>query len=182
MRADLWTDERIAALKSWWSEGSSGAAIARRLGGVSRSAVLGKIFRLRLAAAVASVKAVSATANKPAPDVSPSAAPPPRPRGKSLLELTNKCCRWPHGRPGTASFFFCGESGADLEGGMPYCPRHAQRAYRGGESLAETAATAAIRHGAPPWRRRRPGSRGGQPSAIPPHGKNQKVHGRSIAR
>jgi len=48
-----WTDERVAALKLWWSEGSTGEAIAARLGGVSRSAVLGKIFRLRLAATAA---------------------------------------------------------------------------------------------------------------------------------
>ena len=47
-RADeTWTDDRIASLKQMWAEGASAAAIAERLGGLSRSAVLGKIHRLR---------------------------------------------------------------------------------------------------------------------------------------
>jgi hypothetical protein len=51
---------------------------------------------------------------------------------KSLLELTNITCRWPHGRPGTDRFFFCGAPEADLERGIPYCARHMQRAYPAG--------------------------------------------------
>ena len=58
-----------------------------------------------------------------------SSRSPQSTRGKSLLELTNDCCRWPHGRPGTPTFFFCGALGGDLEHGMPYCARHARRAY-----------------------------------------------------
>ena len=47
-RADeTWTDDRIASLKQMWAEGATAAAIAERLGGLSRSAVLGKIHRLR---------------------------------------------------------------------------------------------------------------------------------------
>src|SRR5580698_1288727 len=42
-----WTDERIAILKQMWAEGATAVAIADRLGGLSRSAVLGKIFRSR---------------------------------------------------------------------------------------------------------------------------------------
>jgi hypothetical protein len=45
--------------------------------------------------------------------------------------LTNDSCRWPHGQPGTKTFHFCGAPGADLEGGRPYCERHARRAYVG---------------------------------------------------
>lgn len=47
MRDDPWNDERIALLRRLWAEGATARAIAERLGGVSRSAILGKIFRLR---------------------------------------------------------------------------------------------------------------------------------------
>jgi hypothetical protein len=50
-------------------------------------------------------------------------------RGKTLLELTNACCRWPIGDPSKKAFHFCGEPGADLDQGIPYCERHRQRAY-----------------------------------------------------
>jgi hypothetical protein len=48
---------------------------------------------------------------------------------RTLFELTNDCCRWPFRRPGTAHYFFCAAAGADLEAGLPYCPRHMKRAY-----------------------------------------------------
>ncbi len=45
---DLWTDESIALLRKLWAEGVPASAIAAQLGGgISRSAVLGKINRLR---------------------------------------------------------------------------------------------------------------------------------------
>lgn len=43
-----WTDARIAQLTRLWTEGVSAAGIAEALGDVSRSAVLGKLHRLRL--------------------------------------------------------------------------------------------------------------------------------------
>lgn len=112
-----WSDQRIADLKRLWAEGKSASAIAKALGGISRSAVLGKIFRLRLGPGGESASA--GTAKKP---LSVSLH-------KSLFELTNESCRWPHGRPGAANFFFCGAPGADLENGRPYCAHHMQRAY-----------------------------------------------------
>jgi hypothetical protein len=51
------------------------------------------------------------------------------PRGKSLFDLTNNCCRWPYRRPGAERYFFCGDPSADLEAGRPYCPEHMRRAY-----------------------------------------------------
>jgi GcrA cell cycle regulator len=45
-----WSEARVALLRRRWGEGASASAIARELsGGVSRSAVLGKIRRLKLA-------------------------------------------------------------------------------------------------------------------------------------
>lgn len=43
-----WNDDRIAALKRWWSEGLTASQIARRMGGISRNAVIGKVSRLGL--------------------------------------------------------------------------------------------------------------------------------------
>jgi GcrA cell cycle regulator len=43
-----WTDARIAQLTKLWTAGVSAAGIAEALGDVSRSAVLGKLHRLKL--------------------------------------------------------------------------------------------------------------------------------------
>jgi GcrA cell cycle regulator len=48
MAEGFWTQARIAQLKRLWSAGKSAAIIGFELGGISRAAVLGKIFRLRL--------------------------------------------------------------------------------------------------------------------------------------
>jgi GcrA cell cycle regulator len=146
MHADFWSNERIATLKRLWADGKTASAIAKKLGGISRSAVLGKIFRLRLGAAAKpgksrqKAKANSATQKprRPPPKDRPTRrrsgqqeteAQAPVSTHKSLLELTNHNCRWPQGRPGTKSFFFCGAPGADLENGLPYCAQHMRRAY-----------------------------------------------------
>jgi GcrA cell cycle regulator len=128
-----WADEKLSLLKKLWTEGRTAVAIAQRLG-VSKSAVLGKVFRLRLAR----------PAQRPQPTATSLLITPLKrrrleaqskrvttKRGKSLLELTNECCRWPIGDPATKSFHFCGEPGADLEQGIPYCEIHRLRAYNG---------------------------------------------------
>jgi GcrA cell cycle regulator len=108
-----------------WSAGKTAAAIGADLGGISRSAVLGKVFRLRL------VAQDDVPADAPARRRAGKAKPiQPQPtKCKTLLELTNECCRWPHGDLGGRRFFFCGVPEADLARGIPYCPRHMQRAY-----------------------------------------------------
>lgn len=87
MRA-AWTDVRVEILQRLWAGGATAQVIASVLGGVSRSAVSGKIFRLRLrAAASGGAKAAEATPPQPFPGRR-------RRPGKTLLELTNHCCRW----------------------------------------------------------------------------------------
>ncbi len=171
MHGDAWTAERVELLKQLWQKGESAEVIAARLGGLTRSAVLGKIFRLRLDAsktAATSGRQSKSAAAGAAPERVPraSAAGPVRPvgvaapekdalswrhngvrrqeaaaraseaarqaaarRGLTLHELTNHTCRWPYRRPGTRRYFFCGAPEADLERGIPYCPRHMRRAY-----------------------------------------------------
>ncbi len=48
--AAAWTNERIAYLKARWSQGVSARRIGKELGGISRSAVIGKVHRLGIAA------------------------------------------------------------------------------------------------------------------------------------
>jgi GcrA cell cycle regulator len=170
----VWTRERIALLKKFWADGETAAAIAVRLR-MSKSAVLGKVFRLRLPSAP---KATAAAARRDAatvgrrrrgrqpakprvkPDV-PAMAP-----GKTLFELTNETCRWPQGQPGTKAFHFCGTPGADLEGGRPYCDHHMRRAY-----VRNTKAAAAP---APAGAADRP-LRVASPSIVPPGVKRQRL-------
>jgi GcrA cell cycle regulator len=132
MRGETWRSEDIELLKRLWGEGVTADAIGRQLGGLSRSAVLGKIFRLRLGGAG---KPQAGSGGK-APErrhagKAPAIVPPAKSRrqGKTLFELTNTCCRWPYKRPGGEKYFFCGVPEADLEAGIPYCPRHMKRAY-----------------------------------------------------
>jgi len=56
------------------------------------------------------------------------AKPSPEIAGKtSLLDLSDKVCRWPMGHPGEADFHFCGEQ---VNPGFPYCVEHCGRAYQ----------------------------------------------------
>ena len=45
----------------------------------------------------------------------------------SLLDLSERICRWPMGHPGEADFHFCGEK---VNPGFPYCVEHCGRAYQ----------------------------------------------------
>ncbi|WP_379920728.1 GcrA family cell cycle regulator [Erythrobacter sp. R86502] len=55
---------------------------------------------------------------KPSPDIA----------GKTtLLDLSEKVCRWPMGHPGEADFHFCGVA---VNPGFPYCVEHCGRAYQ----------------------------------------------------
>jgi GcrA cell cycle regulator len=132
----FWTKARVARLKRLWRAGKSAAAIGAELDGISRAAVLGKIFRLRApgkgAAALKwkrAADAPDAPARRRAGKKPAQPARPAKPRRKTLFDLTNECCRWPYGELGQARFFFCGDAGADLARGIPCCPRHMRRAY-----------------------------------------------------
>ena len=43
-----WTEERVEMLKQLWTDGLSASQIARKMGGVTRNAVIGKVHRLGL--------------------------------------------------------------------------------------------------------------------------------------
>lgn len=144
-RSSSWTEERIALLKQFWGQ-KSAAEIAKILGeGVSRNAVIGKAHRLNLSAgkkpANTSISTIrerarsAAKKEKRAPRRAPRATKParelppePQSLNLSLLELTDKTCRYPHGDPQDKdNFSFCG---APSLPGLPYCAHHAAVAYQ----------------------------------------------------
>jgi GcrA cell cycle regulator len=133
-----WNDLRIAELTKMWSEGFSASQVARQLGGVSRSAVIGKIHRLGISARLGPARPRAPGGRPPRlARVSSSgerrkiAPGPPRPTPAAIYEvfatatvltLTEASCRWPIGHPNQAEFGFCGRERA---GKSPYCDGHA---------------------------------------------------------
>jgi GcrA cell cycle regulator len=138
-----WNDTRIAELTRMWRAGQSASQVARQLGGVTRSAVIGKVHRLGIAgrscpsrprapggrpAGVARASAggaprkVAGRAPGFAPAVIIEAVPT-----ATVLTLTETSCRWPIGHPDQAEFGFCGRGRA---GKGPYCEGHGPMALR----------------------------------------------------
>jgi GcrA cell cycle regulator len=136
MGGNVWTDDGIMLLRKLWAEGATAAAIGRRLGGFSRSAVLGKVYRLRLNGAADTAGWIERTrSERDGPDRRRRRQPrkltmarPPKVPGRfTLFDLNNESCRWPMGRRG--KYLFCGVAEADVLCGIPYCARHMRRAY-----------------------------------------------------
>ncbi|WFL77816.1 GcrA family cell cycle regulator [Altererythrobacter arenosus] len=68
----------------------------------------------------------------PIPPAPPRRLVPAKPSAEiadktSLLDLSDKVCRWPMGHPGEPDFHFCGEQ---VNPGFPYCVEHCGRAYQ----------------------------------------------------
>lgn len=147
-----WTDKRVATLKKLWADGLSASQIASRLGGVTRSAVIGKVHRLELAGGAVETRNARPRPRKPRGDrfvkaktevtvaetriSTPEPAPPPPPQPepepahggrRTILTLTEHTCKWPIGDVGEKDFHFCGA--AKSAGTGPYCEHHAKRAY-----------------------------------------------------
>ena len=108
----VWTQQRIEALSTLWSDGLSTAEIGRRLG-ITKNAVVGKAHRLSLSPRPSPVKASSIPRLK----LKPAAR---------VVEMSGPSCSWPSGHPGEKGFHFCG---ARAMSGKPYCAEHAAVAY-----------------------------------------------------
>jgi len=150
-----WTKERIALLMRLHDEGLTCSQIANRMGGLSRSAVIGKIHRLGLARQRSKpvakpimqhvVKANRTLRTHAAIGGGAQIMRPPSailrrdPAGlpiceifvapkerKGIIDLEDRDCRWPIGDPLHATFHFCGR---ERFGGLSYCAHHAQIAY-----------------------------------------------------
>ena len=102
MREGVWTEDGISLLRKMWAEGATAAAIGARLGGLSRSAVLGKVFRLRLnggAGKVAQIERALSENNAPSrrrkrQPRKPAVVTRPETAGRfTLFDLNNENCR-----------------------------------------------------------------------------------------
>jgi GcrA cell cycle regulator len=153
-----WADEtRVELLRKLWADGLSCSQIAKQLGGVSRSAVIGKVHRLGLAGRPTASKPARTVFKSPppvkpsaqlevrhqarafgetrVPPVVPAPPPPPPPSPRFVDEA-----------PGTATVLTLGASmcrwpigDPQLESftfcgrraaGCSYCTEHAQIAYQ----------------------------------------------------
>lgn len=119
-----WTDERIATLQKLWEKGLTASQIAEELGDVTRNAVIGKAHRLGLKSRPSPVKA---EATKKKPVKKPAPTPGAESTRVTLLDLTERTCKWPIGHPGDEDFHFCGKSS---EPGVPYCAPHCAEAFQ----------------------------------------------------
>lgn len=145
-----WTEERVEKLRELWDKGLSASQIAKELAeGVTRNAVIGKAHRLGLASRPSPVKADAAkkaAAPKKAADSGKTTLAAKRAAAKSesisikpvvqkrtgsgkitILELSERICKWPIGHPGDADFQFCGKPSQSVH---PYCSEHCHQAYQ----------------------------------------------------
>ncbi len=134
----LWTDTKKEELRMAWEEGLPASTIAEKLGeGVSRNAVIGKAHRMGLPARPSPVKGADSEAVEGDGEAGGGVLKPrtpAKPRVKvarvqltSLLELSEKICKWPIGHPGDSDFHFCGKPS---QTGFPYCGEHCAVAYQ----------------------------------------------------
>ena len=139
-----WNAERIETLTRLWREGLSASQVARQMGDLTRSAVIGKVHRLgiagrdtpsrprntggrpstrpRASAGGQPRRLAQVRASRPAPPTRVDFDAPPT---ATLLTLTEHGCRWPIGDPDTTDFGFCGRMKADRGA---YCGGHAPMA------------------------------------------------------
>ena len=148
-----WTDARIEQLRQGWDKGLTATEIAKDLGeGISRNAVIGKAHRLGLQSRPSPVKGggeatiaaviADSVASPAGPAVAAAPAPrpavaapsrkvrptvPAKPAHTTLLDLSEKVCKWPIGHPGDSDFHFCGKPS---NAGFPYCNDHCLQAYQ----------------------------------------------------
>jgi len=142
----LWTEARVARLVELWNDRLSAARIARSLGeDVTRSAVVGKLFRLGLTRAderryEAQAEGARRTRQcasglwrgrrgPPEWPTAPLPTPTPCPvvpRLARLADLERTDCRWPYEHEGETRF--CGHAARP---GRSYCDDHHAIAYCG---------------------------------------------------
>ena len=136
-----WDDKKIKILKENWGR-LTASAIAEKIGGISRNAVIGKAHRLNLSA---KIKTRTATSSKnfdsSMEDKNIKSKRGRKSKFKSLIieknfepenpkqleELDENSCKWPIGHPDEKSFYFCGRSSLK---DFSYCKLHLLYAYQ----------------------------------------------------
>jgi GcrA cell cycle regulator len=136
-----WTPKRVSKLKELWGKGNTASEIASIIGEVTRNAVIGKAYRLKLTEKSFSrnidlKKSSRNIENTPQPERKTR-----RSKFKSLLldknfesenpksleELTDDICKWPIGHPDELNFYFCGRKAMK---DFSYCKLHVLYAFQ----------------------------------------------------
>ena len=136
-----WTPEKVGKLKELWGKGNTAGQIASIIGEVTRNAVIGKAYRLKL-----TEKSFSKNINSKQISQNLENAPQPekktrRSKFKSLLldknfepenpksleELHDEICRWPINHPDEPHFYFCGRKSMK---DFSYCKLHVLYAFQ----------------------------------------------------
>lgn len=129
--ASIWTDSKVRTLKEKWAQGLSASQVARALGPeFSCSAVIGKLARLGLQRGIVqhAVRSKPLVPRVHVPKPEPVAAvDEPEPLRLTIMEISDRACRWPIGDPGTKEFAFCGHA---PKFGSPYCAVHHAKSYQ----------------------------------------------------
>ena len=136
-----WTPEKVSKLTELWGKGNTAAQIASIIGEVTRNAVIGKAYRLNLAAKSIQKKnnfnqVSQHQENAPHPErktrqsrfkslLLDKSFEPEKP--KSLEELHDEICRWPIGHPNEPDFYFCGRKSMK---DFSYCKLHILYAFQ----------------------------------------------------
>lgn len=126
----IWQDEKnVTLLKDMWAEKRSAAFIADKIGqGLSRSAVLGKARRLKLAVRrsggqKATRPRLLGRRTAPQPELPSDGVDVTRLVG--IMELRDGMCRWIDGEP-KGVHGYCGKPTVD---GTSWCKEHEKRVF-----------------------------------------------------
>ena len=136
-----WTLEKVGKLKQLWGKGNTASQIASIIGGVTRNAVIGKAYRLNLAAKSVQKKNSFNQVLQHQENAPQSERKTRKSRFKSLLldksfepenpksleELHDEICRWPIGHPNEPDFYFCGRKSMK---DFSYCKLHVLYAFQ----------------------------------------------------
>ena len=150
----LWNSTRTDRLIVLHGMGWSAGMIARDLGeGLTRSAILGRIHRLRMNKVIPDERVKKRVVlprlrqeraprvrARPVRSEAPVQLEPvvivdvqddliPLGQRKQLEQLDNIHCRWIVGDPMNGEYFYCADPTADVIKGRPYCAAHSRRAY-----------------------------------------------------
>jgi GcrA cell cycle regulator len=142
MATESWPPEDSKKLRHLWDDiGLSGGQISAQFGGkYSRRSVIGKARRMGLTSRSSTMNrhlgGRGASTAKPAPK--PKIAVPAEPitpepalildngQHVTLIDITDKMCRWPIGDPRDEDFHCCG---LEPKKGSPYCLAHWSKAH-----------------------------------------------------
>ena len=136
-----WTPNKVKKLKELWGKGNTAGQIASIIGEVTRNAVIGKAYRLKLTERtfpknIHFKQTPRNLENAPQPERKTRRSQfksllldknfePENP--KSLEELNDEICRWPIGHPNEPDFYFCGRKSMK---DFSYCKLHVLYAFQ----------------------------------------------------